>query len=131
MRNCYNTERGAKFIASPGLSEEVAAVCKEKGVPYLPGCATPTEIMKALSLGITTVKFFPANGYGGLAAIKALSAPFPQVKFLPTGGVNMKNLTNFLAYDKIIAVGGSWMMKDDVKENCKKINKIVKGLQYG
>lgn len=121
---------GAQFIVSPGLSEEVAAVCKEKNIPYLPGCVTPTEIMKALSLDITTVKFFPANVYGGLAAIKALSAPFPQVKFLPTGGVNAENLSDFLAYDKIIAVGGSWMMKGDIKENCTKINRIVKGLKH-
>ena len=74
---------GATFIVSPGLSESVAKVCSERGVPYYPGCVTPTEIMAALELGITTVKFFPANVYGGLKALKALSAPFPQVKFIP------------------------------------------------
>ena len=83
---------GAKFIVSPGLSVEVAEICKANGVPYYPGCVTPTEIMQALDLGITTVKFFPANVYGGLKALKALSAPFPQVKFIPTGGVNRENL---------------------------------------
>ena len=79
-------DAGAQFIVSPGLSAEVAEVCKNADVPYFPGCATPTEVMQAIALGITTVKFFPANVYGGLSAIKALSAPFPQVKFLPTGG---------------------------------------------
>ena len=83
---------GAGFVVSPGLSAEVAKVCKEAGVPYYPGCATPTEIMQALELGITTVKFFPANIYGGLPAIKALAGPFPQVKFLPTGGVDLSNI---------------------------------------
>lgn len=118
---------GAKFIVSPGLSEEVATVCKERNVPYYPGCVTPTEIMKALSLGINVVKFFPANIYGGLKALKALSAPFPQVKFIPTGGVDLTNLSEFLAFDKVYAVGGSFMMKGDVCANCKEINKIVKG----
>ena len=74
---------GAKFIVSPGLSISVAEVCRENGVPYYPGCVTPTEIMQALEIGITTVKFFPANIYGGLKALKALSAPFPQVRFIP------------------------------------------------
>ncbi len=118
---------GAKFIVSPGLSEEVALFCKEKGITYYPGCVTPTEIMKAISLGITVVKFFPANVYGGLKAIKALSGPFPQVKFLPTGGVNLDNLKEFLDCDKIFAVGGSFMMKGDITENCKAINAVIKG----
>ena len=82
---------GAQFIVSPGLSVGVATVCKENNIPYYPGCVTPTEIMQALDLGITTVKFFPANVYGGLKALKALSAPFPQVKFIPTGGVDRSN----------------------------------------
>ena len=116
---------GAGFIVSPGLSAEVAEVCKAANVPYYPGCATPTEIMQALSLGITTVKFFPANVYGGLNAIKALSAPFPQVKFLPTGGVDLSNIRDFLAFDKIVAVGGSFMMKGDIKENCKKLMEVI------
>ena len=89
---------GAKFIVSPGLSEDVAKICKANGIDYFPGCVTPTEIMRALDLGITTVKFFPANVYGGLKALKALSAPFPQVRFIPTGGVNRENLEEFLAF---------------------------------
>lgn len=118
-------EAGAKFIVSPGLSEEVAVMCRENGIDYLPGCVTPTEIIRALKLGITTVKFFPAGVYGGLSAIKALSAPFPQVKFVPTGGVNESNLQEFLAFDKIAAIGGSFMMKGDIKENCKRIMQIA------
>jgi 2-dehydro-3-deoxyphosphogluconate aldolase/(4S)-4-hydroxy-2-oxoglutarate aldolase len=118
---------GAKFIVSPGLSKEVAKYCKKKGVTYYPGCVTPTEIMKAIELGIEVVKFFPANVYGGLKAIKALAGPFKQIKFLPTGGVSLENLKEFLDYDKIFAVGGSWMMKGDIKANCLAIDKVIKG----
>lgn len=106
---------GAKFIVSPGLSEEVAFICAQKNIPYYPGCVTPTEIMKAISLGIHTVKFFPANVYGGLAAMKALSAPFPQIKFIPTGGVNRENLNEFLSWEKVAAVGGSFIMEEALK----------------
>ena len=112
---------GAKFIVSPGLSVDVAKICEEAGVPYLPGCVTPTEIMQALELGITTLKFFPANVYGGLKALKALSAPFPQVRFLPTGGVDLTNINEFLEFEKIAAIGGSFMMKGDIVANCKKM----------
>ena len=118
-------ESGAKFLVSPGLSEEVAKFASAKNIPYFPGCVTPTEIMQALKLGISVVKFFPANVYGGLKAIKALSGPFPQVKFIPTGGVDLDNLSEFLSFDKIYAVGGSFMMKGDVAENCKKINEVM------
>ena len=107
-------EAGAQFIVSPGLSVAVAEICKEKNIPYYPGCVTPTEIMQALELGITTVKFFPANVYGGLKALKALSAPFPQVKFIPTGGVDRSNIDEFLAFDKIEAIGGSFFVKESL-----------------
>ena len=103
---------GAKFIVSPGLSPAVAKICNEHGVPYYPGCVTPTEIMAALELGITTVKFFPANVYGGLKAMKALAGPFPQIKFIPTGGIDATNLDEYLAWEKIAAVGGSFYVKD-------------------
>ena len=119
-------EAGAQFIVSPGLSAEVAEVCKQANIPYLPGCATPTEIMQAIALGLDIVKFFPANVYGGLSAIKALSGPFPQIKFLPTGGVDMSNIKDFLAFDKIVAVGGSFMMKGNIKENCEKLMEVIK-----
>lgn len=112
-RQCVEAlNAGARFIVSPGLSVEVAEICKANDVPYYPGCVTPTEIMQALDLGITTVKFFPANVYGGLKALKALSAPFPQVKFIPTGGVNRENLDEFLAFDKVAAVGGSFFVEE-------------------
>ena len=107
-------EAGAQFIVSPGLSVAVAEICKEKNIPYYPGCVTPTEIMQALDLGITTVKFFPANVYGGLQALKALSAPFPQVKFIPTGGVDRSNIDEFLAFDKVAAIGGSFFVKESL-----------------
>ena len=107
---------GATFIVSPGLSPAVAEICKEKNIPYYPGCVTPTEIMAALELGITTVKFFPANIYGGLGALKALSAPFPQVKFIPTGGVDRSNIDEFLAFDKVAAIGGSFFVKEALEK---------------
>ena len=107
---------GAQFIVSPGLSVAVAKICNEKNIPYYPGCVTPTEIMQALELGITTVKFFPANVYGGLKALKALSAPFPQVKFIPTGGVDRSNIDEFLAFDKIAAIGGSFFVKEALEK---------------
>jgi len=109
-------EAGAKFIVSPGLSVAVAKICKEKDIPYYPGCVTPTEIMQALELGITTVKFFPANVYGGLSALKALSAPFPQIRFIPTGGVDRGNIEEFLAFDKVEAIGGSFFVKEALEK---------------
>lgn len=109
-------EAGAEFIVSPGLSVDVAKLCKKKNIPYYPGCVTPTEIMQALELGITTVKFFPANVYGGLAALKALAAPFPQIKFIPTGGVDRSNIDEFLAFDKIAAIGGSFFVKESLEK---------------
>jgi len=105
---------GATFIVSPGLSPAVAKICNERNIPYYPGCVTPTEIMAALELGITTVKFFPANVYGGLKALKALAAPFPQIKFIPTGGVDRSNIDEFLAFDKIAAIGGSFFVKESL-----------------
>lgn len=107
---------GAKFIVSPGLSVSVAEICKREKVPYYPGCVTPTEIMQALELGLTTLKFFPANIYGGLKALKALSAPFPQVKFIPTGGVDRSNIDEFLAFDKVAAIGGSFFVKEALEK---------------
>lgn len=107
-------EAGATFIVSPGLSPAVAKICNEKNIPYYPGCVTPTEIMAALELGITTVKFFPANIYGGLKALKALAAPFPQIKFIPTGGVDRSNIDEFLAFEKVAAIGGSFFVKESL-----------------
>ena len=117
-------QAGAKFIVSPGFSDEVARYCIDEKIPYYPGCVTPTEIMRALSYGLNVVKFFPAGVYGGLKAMKALSAPFPQVRFIPTGGVDLSNLKEYLDFDKVYAVGGSFMMKGDIVKNCKEIVKI-------
>lgn len=102
-------ECGAKFIVSPGYDEEVVSWCVENGVAVTPGCVTPTEIMAALKHGLKVVKFFPANVYGGLNAIKALSGPFVGLKFIPTGGVNQQNLGEFISNPSIHAVGGSWV----------------------
>lgn len=117
-------QAGAKFIVSPGFSDEVTRYCTDEKIPYYPGCVTPTEIMRALSYGLNVVKFFPAGVYGGLKAMKALSAPFPQVRFIPTGGVDLSNLKEYLDFDKVYAVGGSFMMKGDIVKNCKEIVKI-------
>lgn len=102
---------GAKFIVSPGLGKDVAAVCAKHDIPYYPGCVTPTEITEALSLGLTVLKFFPASVYGGVKALKALGGPFPQVKFIPTGGVNDENEAEYLALPNVFAVGGSYLVK--------------------
>lgn len=101
---------GARFIVSPGTSRAVVERCREHGLPVLPGAVTATEIQAALELGLDTVKFFPAEASGGAAAIKALSAPFPGVSFVPTGGVGPGNLADYLALDSVRAVGGSWMI---------------------
>lgn len=102
-------EAGARFIVSPGFSEEVVSWCVERGVTIAPGCVTPTEIMAAMAHGLKVVKFFPASVYGGLSAMKALSGPFGGIKFIPTGGVSAQNLGEYLAAPFIHAVGGSWL----------------------
>jgi 2-dehydro-3-deoxyphosphogluconate aldolase/(4S)-4-hydroxy-2-oxoglutarate aldolase len=105
---------GAMFMVSPGLNPDVVKHCADVGVPIFPGCVTPTEIELALSLNINVVKFFPAEAMGGLATIKALSAPYSDVKFLPTGGINQDNFMSYLAFNKVIACGGSWMVREDL-----------------
>ena len=100
---------GAKFIVSPGFDAEIVDWCVERGVAVAPGCVTPTEIMAALKRGLSVVKFFPAGIYGGLKAMKALAAPFGQVKFIPTGGVSADNLAEYAAAPFVCAVGGSWL----------------------
>lgn len=133
-------DAGATFIVSPGLSEDVVKRSQELGLPVLPGCATPTEIMAAQRLGLDTVKFFPANVYGGAPAIKSLAAPFTDVKFIPTGGVSAKNLADFLALPCIPAVGGSWMVPaqavdaqdfDKIQTLCTEASQLVAELTGG
>ncbi len=106
-------EAGASYIVSPGLSRAVVRRCQKVGIPVLPGAVTATEITRALELGLSTVKFFPAETSGGAAAIKALSAPFGGVKFVPTGGIGPKNIAEYLALDCVSAIGGSWMVPKD------------------
>lgn len=103
-------ECGARFIVSPGFSAEVVRTCQDRGVPVLPGVATPSEIQWALEAGLDTVKFFPAETLGGVAALKAMSAPFPDIRFVPTGGVGPQNLASYLALPSVMAVGGSWLV---------------------
>lgn len=107
---------GATYIVSPGLNPTVVAHCQKVGIPIVPGCANPSDIEVALSLGLTTVKFFPAEALGGLNLIKAMSAPYGNVKFLPTGGVSEKNLNEYLSFGKVVACGGSWMVPADAVE---------------
>ncbi len=106
-------EAGAGYIVSPGLSKAVVRHCQKIGVPVLPGAVTATEITRAIELGLGTVKFFPAETSGGAAAIKALSAPFSGMKFVPTGGIGPKNVAEYLALDCVSAIGGSWMVPKD------------------
>ena len=117
---------GAKFIVSPGFSEEVVGWCVENNIPVAPGCVTPTEIMAALKWGLTMVKFFPANVYGGLNAMKNLAAPFVDLKFLPTGGVNTANIKEYWDAPFVHAVGGSWVCpKAEISAgNWEKITKL-------
>ena len=104
---------GASYIVSPGINPVIVKYCQEKGVPIVPGTANPSNVETALELGLKTVKFFPAEAVGGLKVIKAMSAPYGDVTFLPTGGINEKNVGDYLAFPKIVAVGGSWMAPND------------------
>lgn len=105
---------GAKFIVSPGFDPEIVDYCLSKDIPVLPGCITPSEVAQAVKRGLKVVKFFPAEQFGGVATIKAMAAPYVGLKFMPTGGVSAKNLERYLSCDKIIACGGSWMVKGDL-----------------
>ena len=118
---------GAKFIVSPGLNPKVVKYCVDKGIPITPGTANPSDVEAALELGLNVVKFFPAEACGGLKMIKAMAAPYTEVKFMPTGGINPENVKEYLAFDKIIACGGSWMVKGDLIKagNFEKIKELV------
>lgn len=107
-------DAGASFIVSPGLNPRVVAHCLEVGVPIVPGTQTPSEMEQALEFGLEVVKFFPAEPAGGLKMIKAVAAPYTTLKFMPTGGINAQNVRDYLAYDRILACGGSWMVKKDL-----------------
>ena len=116
-------EAGAKFIVTPGFDEEVVDYCLSKDIPVFQGVITPTEVTMAVKKGLKVVKFFPASQFGGLKTIKALSAPFGMVKFMPTGGIDASNLSEYLSSDKIVACGGSWMVKGDLVK-AKEFDKI-------
>ena len=105
---------GAKFIVSPGLNPKVVKYCVEKGIPVTPGTTNPSDIEQAIELGLEVVKFFPAEAAGGLNMIKSMAAPYTNMKFMPTGGINASNVCNYLDFKKIIACGGSWMVKKDL-----------------
>lgn len=116
---------GAKFIVGPGLSTKVAEVCRQRDILYIPGVATPTEIIQAFELGLNIVKFFPASNYGGVKTLKAIGAAFPAVRFMPTGGINEENIAEYLSYEKVIACGGSWMIKSTPEEIEQKTRRAV------
>lgn len=129
---------GASFIVSPGFNREVVAWCVEHDIAVTPGCVTPTEIMEAMELGLKVLKFFPANVYGGLGAMKAFSGPFGGIKFIPTGGVNAQNLAEYISAPFIHAVGGSWVCPkadisaghfEKITQLCREARKAVLGFE--
>ena len=119
---------GAKFIVSPGLNPNIVKYCVDKGILITPGCMSPSDIEIALENGLEVVKFFPAEPAGGLKMIKAIAAPYVNMKFMPTGGINIKNVKEDLLYDRIVACGGSWMVKDSLMKSGEfdKIAELVK-----
>lgn len=121
-------EAGAKFIVSPGFNQDVVRHCIDRGITVTPGCVTPSDIERAISFGVDVVKFFPAEAYGGVKTIKALSAPYPGIKFIPTGGIDSSNLISYLSHEKVLACGGSWMVKEEFLNNGEfdKIKSLVK-----
>jgi|SRR5688572_7793050 len=121
-------DAGAQFLVSPGMVEQVVIWAQENQIPILPGAVTPTEMIRGINLGVNILKFFPAEAVGGLKAIKAMSDPFPQLRFIPTGGVKLENLAEYLQHPKIHAVGGSWMAKRQMiaEGNFKEITRLAK-----
>lgn len=119
---------GAKFVVSPGLNPRIVKYCVDKGILIVPGCSNPSDVEQALENGLDVVKFFPAEQAGGLPMIKAMAAPYVGVKFMPTGGINAQNVKEYLAYDRILACGGSWMVKGDLVKagDFEKITALVK-----
>ncbi|MFZ4763893.1 MAG: bifunctional 4-hydroxy-2-oxoglutarate aldolase/2-dehydro-3-deoxy-phosphogluconate aldolase [Roseimicrobium sp.] len=108
---------GARFLVSPGMDAGLIHHCMEKGIPIIPGACTPTEVMLAVNLGLECVKFFPAGAYGGLPVLKALHGPFPDMRFMPTGGMSLEMLPDYLSFRPVLAVGGTWMVKREWLSN--------------
>lgn len=123
-------ENGAKFIVSPAVIPEVIEYCLAQDIPVFPGVATPNDIQSAMSLGLNVLKFFPADIYGGLKAIQAISGPYFEIEFIPTGGINEANFTDYLANDKIIAVGGSFILSEKMimADNGIKASQILQAI---
>ena len=131
-------DAGAKFVVSPGFNPRVVKHCIQNNILIVPGCSNPSDMEAALEFGLDTVKFFPAEQAGGLAYIKACAAPYPKLKFMPTGGINTKNIATYLSFNKVIACGGSWMVSkdlldgakfDEVTRICKEAVMMVEGVQ--
>jgi 2-dehydro-3-deoxyphosphogluconate aldolase/(4S)-4-hydroxy-2-oxoglutarate aldolase len=131
-------DAGASFVVAPGLNPKVVRFCLDNNVPVAPGVATPTDIETAMDLGLTILKFFPAEAFGGLKTLKAMSAPYQAVTFVPTGGLNANNVGDYLKFSKVAAVGGSWIVKsddiangkfDEITRLTKEAVSIVKDLQ--
>jgi 2-dehydro-3-deoxyphosphogluconate aldolase/(4S)-4-hydroxy-2-oxoglutarate aldolase len=129
--------RGARFIVSPGYEPDIVDYCQKNNVMVIPGCVTPTEITTAMRAGINIIKFFPANVYGGIKAIKALSGPFPHIKFMPTGGIDLNNLAEFVI-PQVFAIGGGWLCDrkainagnyNEITSTCKKSLELVKRIR--
>ena len=129
---------GAKFIVSPGFDAEIVDYCLKNEIPVFPGCISPSEVAQAVKRGLKIVKFFPAEPAGGISMIKAMAAPYTGIKFMPTGGINAKNLENYLSCDKIICCGGSWMVKGDfvkagefdkIRELTAEVHKLVESIR--
>lgn len=107
-------DTGAKFIVTPGFNPDVVGYCVENSIPVIPGVATPTDIELGLKFGLEVLKFFPAESFGGLKTLRAISAPYGMIKFIPTGGISEANVRDYLAFDKVFACGGSWMVRQDL-----------------
>lgn len=119
---------GAKFIVCPGFNIDVVEFCLNKGIPVTPGCSNPTDIEMALRYNLNVVKFFPAEAFGGLNTLKAISGPYGMIKFIPTGGIDTKNINDYLSFSKVLACGGSWMVKDELIKsgNFEEITRLTK-----
>ena len=119
---------GAAFIVTPGFNPRVVGYCVENNIPITPGICTPTDIEAALGFGLTTLKFFPAEAFGGLKTLKAISGPYGMIRFIPTGGINATNVVDYLAFPKVLACGGSWMVEKDLisARNFTEITRLTK-----
>ncbi|MBR3311275.1 MAG: bifunctional 4-hydroxy-2-oxoglutarate aldolase/2-dehydro-3-deoxy-phosphogluconate aldolase [Solobacterium sp.] len=131
---------GASFIVSPGLNPAVVRYALDRGIPFIPGVCTPSEVEMGMSFGLTTLKFFPAEAYGGIRTLKALHSPYRQISFMPTGGISVVNARDYLRTENVAFIGGSWMVKEDwismgkfdhIREKCMEAKEIVEEVRNG